>query len=324
MSLLQKAIRRSESELAQHAAATLLLIAPDSLWRRCGAAAFEEIGVADLQPVSLVTAALAGKRYRATIGGEWKVASFIVDRMTNAHKCRAAHDLLLISDSHPLYRGARSDLATKTTRELTPRSCFDAFTRGRFHLTKLRRSDAYHKAQTRASKSAAAHCVDHVEDDLVSHECQVLDVSLNGAKLVADIGVAIGSRFRLSAVPDALARQRCEVVWRRGKMFGVRSRMTEAPARVRGTCVTVVMTAEMTAIANVTDNAAKIKRGAITCSLLDHMNCVTPLRSIWFRALLAEIGAVKNVLSPSPHHRRNGSRNACPETVHATIGGTLV
>jgi hypothetical protein len=72
MSLLQKAIRRGESELAQQASATLLMIAPDRLWRRCGAAAFEEIGIADLEAVSLVTAALAGKRYRATIGGEWK------------------------------------------------------------------------------------------------------------------------------------------------------------------------------------------------------------------------------------------------------------
>src|ERR1700694_5605996 len=89
MSLLQKAIRRGEREFAQHAAATLLLIAPNRLWRRCGAAAFEEIGVADLQTVSLVTAALAGKRYRATVGGEWKVASFIVERMVRASKCRA-------------------------------------------------------------------------------------------------------------------------------------------------------------------------------------------------------------------------------------------
>jgi hypothetical protein len=118
MSLLQKAIRRGESDLAQHAAATLSLIAPDRLWRRCGAAAFEEIGVADLETVSLVTAALAGKRYRATIGGEWKVASFIVDQMIKAPKCRAADDLLLTADSHPLYRRARNDLATKTTREL--------------------------------------------------------------------------------------------------------------------------------------------------------------------------------------------------------------
>jgi hypothetical protein len=118
MSLLQKAIRRGESELAQHAAATLLLIAPDRLWRRCGAAAFEEVGVADLQTVSLVTAGLAGKRFRATIGGEWKTASFIVDRMTKAPKCRAADDLLLTADSHPQYRRARADLATKTTAEL--------------------------------------------------------------------------------------------------------------------------------------------------------------------------------------------------------------
>src|SRR6266481_870461 len=118
MSLLQKAIRRGESELAERAAATLLLIAPARLWRRCGAAAFEEVGVADLETVSLVTAALAGKRYRATIGGEWKAASFIVDRMAKAPKCRAADDLLLTADSHPLFNRARIDLATKTTREL--------------------------------------------------------------------------------------------------------------------------------------------------------------------------------------------------------------
>src|ERR1035437_5328224 len=118
MSMLQKAIRRGECKLAQHAAATLLLIAPDRLWRRCGAAAFEEIGVADLETVSLVTAALAGKRYRATIGGEWKAASFIVERMAKAPKCRAADDLLLTADSHPLCRRARIDLATKTTAEL--------------------------------------------------------------------------------------------------------------------------------------------------------------------------------------------------------------
>jgi hypothetical protein len=118
MSLLQKAIRRGEGELAQHAAATLLLIAPDRLWRRCGAAAFEEIGVADLQTVSLVTAALAGKRYRATLGGEWKAASFVVDLMAKAPKCRAADDLLLTADSHPRYQRARVELATKTTAEL--------------------------------------------------------------------------------------------------------------------------------------------------------------------------------------------------------------
>lgn len=118
MSLLQKAIRRGESELAQRAAATLLLIAPDRLWRRSCAAAFEEVGVADLQTVSIATAALAGQKYRATIGGEWKVASFIADRISKAPKCRAADDLLLAADCHPQFRRARAELATKTTAEL--------------------------------------------------------------------------------------------------------------------------------------------------------------------------------------------------------------
>jgi hypothetical protein len=60
------------------------------------------------------------------------------------------------------------------------------------------------------------------EDDFVSHECQVLDVSLNGAKLCAEIDVAIGNTFRLSTVPYALVRQRCEVIWCQGKTFGVK------------------------------------------------------------------------------------------------------
>ena len=78
MSLLQKAIRRGESEWAQRAAATLSLIAPERLWRRCGAAAFEEIGVADLETVTLVTAALAGKRYRATVGGNGRLQASLL------------------------------------------------------------------------------------------------------------------------------------------------------------------------------------------------------------------------------------------------------
>jgi len=41
------------------------------------------------------------------------------------------------------------------------------------------------------------------DDDLVSHECQVLDVSLNGAKLVAVIDIAIGSTFSRCAMASA-------------------------------------------------------------------------------------------------------------------------
>jgi hypothetical protein len=84
MSLMQKAIRRGEQEIALRAAATLLRDSPDRLWRRCGVTAFEDIGVADLEVVAEVTAALAGKTYRAQLGGEWRVASTIIKRMARA------------------------------------------------------------------------------------------------------------------------------------------------------------------------------------------------------------------------------------------------
>jgi hypothetical protein len=87
MSLLQKAIRRGRKDLAFQAAATLLIAAPDKLWRRLGCIAFEDIGVGDLDNVALVTAALTGKRFRSELGGEWTVGSFLVSRMSEATKC---------------------------------------------------------------------------------------------------------------------------------------------------------------------------------------------------------------------------------------------
>ncbi len=67
MSLLQKAIRRLEVRLALRAAATLLRVSPERLWRRSGCITFEDVGVADLDTVDIVTAALAGKRFRASL-----------------------------------------------------------------------------------------------------------------------------------------------------------------------------------------------------------------------------------------------------------------
>jgi replication-associated recombination protein RarA len=75
MSLLQKAIRRGEERLALRAASTLLHVSPERLWRRCGCIAFEDVGVADLDTVAVVTAALSGKRCRENLGGDWHVAS---------------------------------------------------------------------------------------------------------------------------------------------------------------------------------------------------------------------------------------------------------
>jgi len=56
----------------------LLRDAPDKLWRRIGCIAYEAVGFACLDAVGLATVALAGKQVRASFGGEWAVASFIV------------------------------------------------------------------------------------------------------------------------------------------------------------------------------------------------------------------------------------------------------
>jgi hypothetical protein len=118
MSLLQKAIRRGEENLALRAAATLLHLDPPRLWRRLACIAFEDIGVADLDTVFLVTAALAGKTFRGQLGGEWLVASSLVSRMAQAPKCRAADDLLMAIEGHPSLKQVRADLVHETTRDL--------------------------------------------------------------------------------------------------------------------------------------------------------------------------------------------------------------
>jgi hypothetical protein len=118
MSLLQKAIRRGHEQFALRAAATLLHISPERLWRRCGCIAFEDVGVADFDTVAVVTSALAGKRFRASLGGEWAVASWIVSRMVHAPKCRAADDLLLAAENYPAYGRARLEFADRTTADL--------------------------------------------------------------------------------------------------------------------------------------------------------------------------------------------------------------
>lgn len=118
MSLLQKAIRRGREDLALRAAATLLVDAPDRLWRRCGVIAFEDIGIADIDTVGIVTAAFGGKRMRAALGGEWPVASFVVSLMARSAKCRAADDLLANVDSHPSLASMRREFALMPTRDL--------------------------------------------------------------------------------------------------------------------------------------------------------------------------------------------------------------
>ncbi len=118
MSLMQKAIRRGREDLALRASASLLRTSPDRFWRRISVTAFEDIGVANVETVAIVTAALKGKRWRADLGGEWPVASYLVERMSRTVKCRAADDLAVVCQWHSSLKHSHSVFADKSPLDL--------------------------------------------------------------------------------------------------------------------------------------------------------------------------------------------------------------
>lgn len=116
--LLQKAIRRGRRRWALAAASTLILIDPTRLWRRLGAVAFEDVGMAAPDLCGLVAGALAGKRARQQLGGEWHVAALLTDLLAAAPKCRATDDLYMACELLPRLQPQRQSLAEMTDAEL--------------------------------------------------------------------------------------------------------------------------------------------------------------------------------------------------------------
>jgi hypothetical protein len=53
-------------------------------------------------------------------------------------------------------------------------------------------------------------------------ECTVLDIAQIGAKVVVESSQGIPNRFELAFFQSLDKRQKCEVIWRRGKMLGVK------------------------------------------------------------------------------------------------------
>jgi hypothetical protein len=61
-----------------------------------------------------------------------------------------------------------------------------------------------------------------VDDGVTNRECFVLDVSPGGARIVTDVAIDVRDKFGLALVRDRPKHQSCEVVWRRGKTYGVK------------------------------------------------------------------------------------------------------
>ena len=54
-----------------------------------------------------------------------------------------------------------------------------------------------------------------------NQECDVMDISKNGAKIAVQSSSHVPQRFELAFLQDSIKRRACEVIWRRGKMIGV-------------------------------------------------------------------------------------------------------
>lgn len=111
MSAMQKGIRRGNVQLALRAALTLLEKDAAKLWRRLAGIVFEDVGLGSVETIRLAIAATASKAIRHELGGDWVVASALVERMCAAPKCRASDDLFLSVSYHHELDELRASLA---------------------------------------------------------------------------------------------------------------------------------------------------------------------------------------------------------------------
>ena len=60
------------------------------------------------------------------------------------------------------------------------------------------------------------------DNGVSERECHVLDVSSGGARIASDDAMDVRDRFELTLVKGHHKRELCEVIWRRGKTYGVK------------------------------------------------------------------------------------------------------
>ena len=61
-----------------------------------------------------------------------------------------------------------------------------------------------------------------LDGGFAARQCVVQDMSSTGAKITLEDSSALAGKLRLAFSRDARTGRKCEVVWRRGKSFGVK------------------------------------------------------------------------------------------------------
>jgi hypothetical protein len=100
-SLLQKSIRRGETEIAQRAALTFFKLKGTAIWRRLTVIAFEDVGIGSLDAMATTAAAAGDSAWRRNDGGDLKLAAYLTRLLAEAPKDRSA-DYLCDAKDHPM------------------------------------------------------------------------------------------------------------------------------------------------------------------------------------------------------------------------------
>jgi hypothetical protein len=152
-SLLQKSIRRGETEIAQRAAFTFFHLKGAAIWRRLMVIAFEDIGIGSVDALTKTVAAAGDSAWRKSHGGDLRLAVYLAGLLAEAPKDRSA-DYLCDAKDHPtladFWRAMEeASLASKILHvrdqaSVLQRSC-RSFVRagcwvGRLHFAKHRRA----------------------------------------------------------------------------------------------------------------------------------------------------------------------------------------
>jgi hypothetical protein len=106
-SLLQKAIRRGDIDLAARAALTLSQYRGQGVWRRLIVIAFEDVGVGSVDTLLQTTRACVNAERRLAMGGDELSLRILVRLLAGAPKDRSADHLICAAHDHPTFEEDR-------------------------------------------------------------------------------------------------------------------------------------------------------------------------------------------------------------------------
>ncbi len=113
-SLMQKAIRRGDTEIAQRAALSFHALCGSAIWRRLLIIAVEDIGIGSPETVIETVETCTNRALRKANGGNIHVIFHLARRLAEAVKDRSADHLIITAAEHPRLEAARRRMGSLT------------------------------------------------------------------------------------------------------------------------------------------------------------------------------------------------------------------